>query len=348
MEALKTYDKERISALVNSRENETKIGEQVLPFSGWEQLKDSSAHFVLLGIPEDIGVRANHGIAGAATAWIPALKALLNTQSTHFLSGNELMVLGHFEFPDPENTDLENERSRQLKSALINTKNKLKALEDAVDEIDEQVYPVIQKIIAAGKTPIIIGGGHNNAYPILKGCALGFNKPMDVLNIDAHADLRPAKGRHSGNGFSYALKHEFLHHYSIFGLHQNYNNSGILTEISENPNINAVFFDDLLAADHSYLIELHPLISGLTNPTGLEIDLDCIENVLSSAFTPSGFQLNDIRKLILQTKKKFAYMHICEGAAKMRDGRESSATGKTIAYLVTDFIKAQLADSGSG
>ncbi|MBC8987142.1 formimidoylglutamase [Pedobacter sp. N36a] len=335
MEALKTYDKANISALVNSREGETKIGEQVLPFSGWEQLKDSPAHFVLLGIPEDIGIRANHGIAGAATAWIPALKALLNTQSTLFLSGNELMVLGHFEFPDPENTHSKNIR-------LENTR-----LENAVAEIDEQVYPVIQKIIAAGKTPIIIGGGHNNAYPILKGCALGLKKTMDVLNIDAHADLRPAKGRHSGNGFSYALKHGFLRRYSIFGLHQNYNSSSILTEISQNPNINAVFFDDLLAADHSYLMELHPLLSVLTNPTGLEIDLDCIENVLSSAFTPSGFQLNDIRKIILQTKKKFAYMHVCEAAAKMSDGRESSATAKTIAYLVTDFIKAQLVATGS-
>lgn len=335
MEALKTYNKERISALVNPRQGETKIGEQVVLFSGWEQLKDSPACFVLLGIPEDIGVRANHGIAGAATAWIPALKALLNTQSTHFLSGNELMVLGHFEFSDPENTDSQN-------ISTEHTRKENTPLENAVADIDEQVYPVIQKIIAAGKTPIIIGGGHNNAYPILKGCSLGFEKQMDVLNIDAHADLRPAKGRHSGNGFSYALKHGFLQHYSIFGLHENYNNRAILTEISRNQHINAVFFDDLLGIDHSYLIELHPLLSGLTNPTGLEIDLDCVENVLSSAFTPSGFHLNDIRKIILQTKKKFAYMHVCEGAAKMSDGRESTATAKSIAYLVTDFIKAQL------
>ena len=340
MEALKIYDKARISALVNSRADESKIGEQVLLFSGWEQLKDSPAPFVLLGIPEDIGVRANHGIAGAATAWIPALKALLNTQSTHFLSGNELMVLGHFEFPDPEKKNLEHINSENI--SLKNTNIENTELENAVAHIDEQVYPVIQKIIAAGKTPIIIGGGHNNAYPILKGCSMGFEKQMDVLNIDAHADLRPAKGRHSGNGFSYALKHGFLQHYSIFGLHQNYNNSAILTEISKNQHINAVFFDDLLSIDHSYLIELQPLLSGLTNPTGLEIDLDCVENILSSAFTPSGFHLNDIRKIILQTKKKFAYMHVCEGAAKMSDGRESTATAKAIAYLVTDFIKSQV------
>ncbi|MCX2452919.1 formimidoylglutamase [Pedobacter sp. PLR] len=324
MEALKTYSKAAISALVNHRVGEIKLGEQVQAFSSWEELKYSTATFVLLGIPEDIGVRANHGIAGAATAWAPALIALLNLQSNDFLRAKELMVLGHFVFKDPE----------------FNT---VTDLENAVTQIDEQVYPVIQKIIAAGKTPIIIGGGHNNAYPILKGCAKAFKKAVDVLNIDAHADLRPTRGRHSGNGFSYALKDGFLANYSIFGLHQNYNNSAILAEITGNPNVNAVFFDDLLKSEGTYQDALQPLLEGLGNETGLEIDMDCIENVLSSAFTPSGFQINDIRRIILHSKKKFAYMHVCEGATQLADGRESAATAKTIAYLISDFIKAQFA-----
>ncbi|WP_316840954.1 formimidoylglutamase [Pedobacter gandavensis] len=322
MEVLHIYEKAAISALVTQRPGEVKLGEQVQIFSSWEQLKNSPATFVLLGIPEDIGVRANHGIAGAATAWLPALKALLNIQSTDFLKGSELMVLGHFNFIDPVSTQV-------------------KDLENAVEQIDEAVYPVIQKIIEAGKTPIIIGGGHNNAYPILKGCALGFKKPMNVLNIDAHADLRPSQGRHSGNGFSYALKDGFLDQYAIFGLHQNYNNSAILAEIAGNPKINAVFFDELLSNGGTYQDALQPLMTQLNNSTGLEIDLDCIENVLSSAFTPSGFQINDLRKIILQSKKKFAYMHVCEGATQMADGRTSTSTAKTIAYLISDFLKAQ-------
>ncbi|MBB2150186.1 formimidoylglutamase [Pedobacter gandavensis] len=322
MEALKIYGKAEISTLIHQREGEVKLGTQVQIFSSWKELRDSPATFVLLGIPEDIGVRANHGIAGTATAWAPALKALLNLQSTDFLPGNELMVLGHFDFEDP-------------------AKNQIQNLENAVTQIDEQVYPVIQKIIEAGKTPIVIGGGHNNAYPILKGCAKGLKKAMDVLNIDAHADLRPTHGRHSGNGFSYAIQQGFLEHYAIFGLHQNYNNRAILVEIENNPKINTVFFDDLLKQEITHQEALSPLLAGLNNEPGLEIDLDCIENVLSSAFTPSGFQINDIRRIILQSRKKFAYMHVCEGASQMADGRASAATAKTIAYLVSDFIKAQ-------
>ncbi|WP_316750269.1 formimidoylglutamase [Pedobacter gandavensis] len=324
MEALNTYSKAAISALVNHRLGEIKLGEQVQAFSSWEELKYSTATFVLLGIPEDIGVRANEGIAGAATAWEPALKAVLNLQSTDFLNGRELMILGYFSIKDPEYTAIPD-------------------LQNTVSAIDELVYPVIQKIIEAGKIPIVIGGGHNNAYPILKGGSKAFQKAMDVLNIDAHADLRPARGRHSGNGFSYALKHGFLEHYAIFGLHENYNNGVILAEIEGNPKINAVFFDELLKSAGTYQEALQPLLDGLSNETGLEIDLDCIENVLSSAFTPSGFQLNDIRRIILQSKKKFAYMHVCEGATLMADGRTSTATAKTIAYLISDFLKAQSA-----
>ena len=322
MEGLKIYGKKDILALTGLRDGETKLGERVQVISSLDQLKTSAARFVLLGIPEDIGVRANQGIGGAATAWIPALKALLNTQSTSFLTGQELLILGHFHFEEPLDSDI-------------------KALEEAVVQIDEQVYPVIKEIIEAGKVPIVIGGGHNNAYPIIKGLSLALQNTIDVLNIDAHADLRPTNGRHSGNGFSYAIKNGFLRKYAIFGLHQNYNNTGILDQISENSNIDALFFDDLLKNNQPVMEQLQPLLKDLANEIGLEIDLDCIENLLSSAFTPSGFNINDIRRIILSTKKKLLYMHLCEGAVVLNDGRQSTGTAKAIAYLVTDFIKAQ-------
>ncbi|AOM76635.1 formimidoylglutamase [Pedobacter steynii] len=322
MEGLQIYGKEQILALVNQREGEMKLGEKVQVISSLEQLKASSARFVLLGIPEDIGVRANYGIAGAATAWQPALKAILNTQSSSFLSGAELLVLGYFNFPEPEETAIS-------------------ALENTVVQIDEQVYPVIKEIISAGKVPIVIGGGHNNAYPIIKGYSTALQKPVDVLNIDAHADLRPATGRHSGNGFSYAIKNGFLKNYAIFGLHQNYNNTGILDQLRTHSNINALFFDDLLKSNKPITDLLQPLLENLENEIGLEIDLDCVENILSSAFTPSGFNINDIRRIIHSLEKKLAYMHVCEGAVQLNDGRQSSGTAKAIAYLVTDFIKAQ-------
>lgn len=322
MEGLKIYTPSDISAVTNRREGELKIGERVQFTSSLDELAQSKAQFVLIGIPEDIGVRANYGVAGAGSTWPAALKALLNIQSTPFFNGDEILALGHFEFSAPVAPGI---ATLQLKVA----------------EIDAAVFPVIQKIVAAGKTPIVIGGGHNNAYPIIKGVSLALEGPIDVVNIDAHADLRPTNGRHSGNGFSYAINDGYLTRYGIFGLHQNYNNNSILQTIAENRHIYPVFFDDLLSTDQSILSAWNNLITKTGQTTGLELDLDCIEHVLSSAMTPSGFSLNEIRRIILTSSKKLAYLHICEGAVALIDGRQDQSTAKTIAYLVSDFIKSQ-------
>jgi len=320
MDNLKIYSRSDIDHLIIHRDGETKLGERVNAYRheaiSIEGLTANKSKFVLLGIPEDIGIRANAGIAGAASAWRTSLTAFLNIQSNRFLSGEEIMILGHFEITEPEDYSI-------------------KTLRNKVAEIDKMVYPVIEKIVAAGKIPIVIGGGHNNAYCIIKGASIAYKGPIDLLNVDAHADLRELEGRHSGNGFSYALKENYINHYLMYGLHQNYNNEAILSQIENNPKLKAIFFDDILmgADTSSFFDKLGPA-------AGLEIDLDCIQNVLSSAETPSGFAVNDIRKLILTHAKKFSYLHICEGATRMLDGRVSKLTSKLIAYLVSDFVKA--------
>lgn len=335
MEGLKIYDQDDIRALISFRDGERKLGEfvQTLPSrhcdsdisSGEvisiENLKNSTAKFVLLGIPEDIGIRANHGIGGASSAWLSSLKVILNIQSNAFLKGDELLVLGHFNFDEPR-------------------KHNINGLRQKVTEIDDYIYPIIEQIVASGKTPIVIGGGHNNAYPIIKGVSLGKGQSIDVINIDAHADLRPLEGRHSGNGFSYALHDSFLNNYAMFGLHQSYNNELILNHINNNPSIQAVFFDDILKSELPLTNHWHSLINHLDNDFGIEIDLDSVEGILSSAATPSGFALNDIRKLILNTKQPISYLHICEGAVELEDGRKNIATAKAVAYLVGDFVKS--------
>lgn len=328
MDRFKIYAKNDIDPLIIRRDGEVKLGERVSLCPGsesdslsqaLESLALSPAKFVLLGIPEDIGVRANGGIAGASSAWKTSLTAFLNIQSNRFLTGTNLLVLGHFEISEPQADDLH-------------------ALRNKVAQIDALVYPVIQKIIAAGKIPIIIGGGHNNAYPIIKGTSVALKKAIDVLNVDAHADLRDQEGRHSGNGFSYALADGYLGHYFMYGLHQSYNNESILSRIERDERLHAAFFEDILAG-----MENENFWAAWKDRTtiGLEIDLDSIQNVLSSAETPSGFTSNDVRKLILTTENKFAYLHISEGATRMLDGRVSRLTSKLIAYLISDFVKNQ-------
>jgi len=42
----------------------------------------------------------------------------------------------------------------------------------------EEVENVIKVNAGCKKIPVVIGGGHNNAYPIIKGVAKGYTKQM--------------------------------------------------------------------------------------------------------------------------------------------------------------------------
>ena len=176
MNHLHVISREELDRLISKRPGETKLGETIhtLDASNWEaQLQTVNAPFVLLGIPEDIGVRANLGVGGTHTVWMPALKAILNVQDTALLQGSKVVLLGAFDF------------SELMKQSEQLDVNDLRALVNTIDDI---VYPVIQTISRAGKIPIIIGGGHNNAYPILKGISRARGKSLNCINLDAHSD----------------------------------------------------------------------------------------------------------------------------------------------------------------
>lgn len=334
------YKKENYLAFTKTRGGETKLGEKIQAISNekkWQdELKKSSAKFVLIGIPEDIGVKANLGVGGTHSAWKSFLNSFFNVQHNSFLNGETVLLLGEFDFAE-----------FQKKS-----KNKpVEYLRDVVAEIDKQVAGLIQKVITCGKIPVIIGGGHNNAYGNIKGAALGLHQhnkikspKINVINFDAHADFRALEGRHSGNGFSYAMHEGYLAKYSIIGLHENYMSQSMLDNIRNNKNIQAHFFEDILVREKiAFSDAVGEALQFTRNTyTGIELDLDAIENVLSSAISPVGFTAIQARQFIHQTtiKNKIAYLHICEGAAELDNGLKSSTTGKLIAYLVSDFIKA--------
>ena len=90
----------------------------------------------------------------------------------------------------------------EAKNLDFNATNDRKRLSELVNQIDKEVVHTITSIVKTGKIPIIIGGGHNNAYGNIKGTALAKGKPINAVNLDAHSDFRILEGRHSGNGFS--------------------------------------------------------------------------------------------------------------------------------------------------
>ena len=100
----KPYQKQQILELTKVRKFETKLGETLQTVSNGvllaEALEQLSARFVIIGIPEDIGVLANEGNAGTSSCWDHFLHHFLNIQSNDFLDGENVAILGYFDFSD--------------------------------------------------------------------------------------------------------------------------------------------------------------------------------------------------------------------------------------------------------
>jgi len=329
---LKFYNKEVLLKLTNTRKGELKFGQAASTVDSFDTLKEKSQKYVLLGIPEDIGIRANYGKSGASKAWEAALTSLCNIQQTQYCQADNVVVLGEIDC------------SKQMQQALLldtNDAHYAEKLGELVTQIDHLVAEIVEKIVACGKIPILIGGGHNNSFGNLKGTSKALKKPINCINFDAHTDFRALEHRHSGNGFSYAAEEGFLNTYFIFGLHRNYTSQAVfdsMTRVSET--VQFSFFEDISIKNKKTFLEaLQEAEAFCTQkPFGLEIDLDAVANMGSSAMTPSGFSLEECRRFLqyFSVNKNCRYIHICEGAPN----RELFAgqVGKATAYLVSDII----------
>ncbi|MDD7887628.1 formimidoylglutamase [Flavivirga sp. 57AJ16] len=336
MDKLVVFKNSLRNKLLNKRLGESKFGEYTKILTSisniYEQLKNLDVVYVIIGLPEDIGVLANHGNTGTSKAWNATLKVLLNIQSNQYTQADKVLILGHLDF------SLEMSEASGLD--LSKEKDLLKARE-IVSKIDAHVTSIINQIILAGKKPIIIGGGHNNAYGNIKGTSLALNKPINVINFDAHSDFRPEEGRHSGNGFSYAYAEGFLKNYFIFGLHENYTSGKLFKSLNKLKSIEYNTFESLeIRKELKFKNELNRALKHVSDaPFGIEIDCDAIENIPSSAITPSGFSVNKTRRFLnfFAKQNNACYLHICEAAPNKKTDVK---VGKLISYLITDFIKA--------
>jgi formiminoglutamase len=308
------YSKSSIDPFLSIREGETKIG-QTCQFD----YSNNDSKYVILGISEDIGPQSNLGFSGSDNAFKSFITRFVNMQDNRFLKGNSICILGEI-------------KSNDLFES-IETGRKL------ISELDEFVKSIVEPIILSGKIPIVIGGGHNNAFPLIWASSLAKKESINVVNLDPHADCRALEGRHSGNPFSYAKHHQYLDHYSVLGLHQQYNNEMMYTYLEAN-NFNFTFFEDYLFNNRSLTQDIeHFAHVSFNKSIGVELDLDTIAFMPSSAFTPSGFTVNDARKYIhtIAKHKNISYLHLPEGAPSTL--KEEKIVGKTLAYLVSDFIK---------
>ncbi len=340
MERIIPFTSNDLAKITNHRSGEIKFGEKMITVpkntDTIEFFKTCEAKYVLFGIPEDIGVRANFGRPGAASAWNSSIKSIANIQHNRFCKGSQLIVLGQLDV---------SKVMKEVQNLDFNDSNDRSRLSQLVTIIDKDVSHIIFNIVKSGKIPIIIGGGHNNSYGNIKGSALAKGKSINAINFDAHSDFRILEGRHSGNGFSYAYEEGFLKKYFIFGLHENYTSKRVLDIIKKiESRVRFNTYESVnIRKEKEFDLEMAYALEFINNDFfGVEIDLDAIPNIACSAMTTSGFSVEQLRQFIsfFAKNKNATYLHICEGAPDLGEEKNNHLIGKLIGYLITDFIKS--------
>lgn len=343
MRHLKVYSKEDVMKQTTIRRFETKIGERIQIIKDAKKLEESlqasDARYVIVGVSESIGVKANLDTLDTESVWFPFLRAFLNIQSSDFLDGREVLMLGHFDFSDLSNV---------IEQSAQTSEEKVDAYRHAVNIIDDEVEQIIHIITQNKKLPIVIGGGQNNAYPCIKGAAKGWFKSgvipfaqINAINVDIRSDYRPLEGRHSGNAFRYAEEDGYLEKYCVVGLHENEIQQNVWLDIVNNPFVDCITFEDIFLHEKRTFLEAIDHATEFTIDTlcGIELDLNSIEGL-----SATGISVIQARQYLYfaALDSQPAYLHICEGGAKTNNEGRNYQSGSLVSYLVSDFIKALL------
>lgn len=169
---------------------------------------------------------------------------------------------------------------------------------------------------------------------------------INVVNVDAHADFKVAEGRHSGNPFRYAEEDGYLGKYCAVGIQEQYLPQNVLMDMHQNPFIDFITYEDIFLRERRNFIQAIAHATGFTEDTytGIEIDMDVVENTLSSAVSPTGISVLQARQYMAfaATDAKVAYLYLAEGAQHLETGQKQDTIGKLLACLVADFIKHHL------
>lgn len=142
---------------------------------------------VIIGFPQDEGVRRNGGRVGAAEAPRAIRSALWRLVSTDAFLGEEC----DFQLRPNSPLDIGDVR-----------------IPETLEESQEALGRIVANVLRANSVPVILGGGHETTFGHYLGYVYAYRN-VGIINLDAHLDVRPLiDGRgHSGSPFRQMMEH---------------------------------------------------------------------------------------------------------------------------------------------
>lgn len=299
--------------------SDVRLGDTVL--RGEKNFSDE-VRVCLIGVPTDEGVKRNGGRVGAKEGPDAIRRELY--KRTPFVIGKE---------KSPSDVCL-----FDLGNVKIG-----KTLEDTHDLLSDTVHA----LVAAGIVPIVLGGGHDIAYPNFIGFAKG-KQTVGVINIDSHLDYRkPAPKRNSGTSFRQMLdlpKSPLNAMNFVEVATQSFANSR--EHYSELIERGATVFSlrDVREEGITKVLDLsYELATTGTDSLYISFDLDAVNSTDApgvSASLPTGLTAEEFltAALFAGKRRKTKLIDIVEMNPKYdTDGRTAKLAALTIMYFLTGF-----------
>lgn len=296
-----------------------RLGE-LIPRAGIDETEKDTV--VIIGVPEDRGITANKGRAGAAAAPDDIRRRLYRL--TPGFSADFL-------------------RQRIIDAGNVVTAGL------SLEEVHQAESEAVAAIVSRGGLPIVLGGGHDLTYPGVAGLVQGAQIGRDglgLINVDAHLDVRSDEyGVNSGTSFYRALTQ--LPRQALCG--------GAFVEFGIQEQYNSPYYYNWVIGHGGHVITLREISERVMEfflqalslagrggrTTAVSLDIDAVRSTDApgaSASNPSGLKAPELDKIAYLAGRsvKVRYLDIMEVSPPLDEDHRTAALA---ASAIFSFIR---------
>ena len=223
--------------------------------------------------------------------------------------------IGSFDGPDAIRKQLAKMPNHLNSEVLLTDVGNVQCLNGDIEGAQLQLDHYVTSILSSDALPILLGGGHDMAYPHYSGIKryLNKNQSIGIINFDAHFDLRNNdKGNNSGTPFYQIAKDcqkdSSTFNYLCLGIREDANDK-VLFEIARELGVHYIANQDFSRSSAKHVVnKLLDFVSEVDH-IYTTIDLDGFSSAFApgvSAASPIGFappMVLETLQMIIDSKK---------------------------------------------
>jgi guanidinopropionase len=217
-----------------------------------------------------------------------------------------------------------------------------------------EIEAFYRQVVAAGVTPVSVGGDHSMTLPILR--AVGAGRPVGMVHIDAHGDTGDdymGSRFHHGAPFRRAVEEGVLDPKRVIqiGLRGTSTVAGSLWAFSEDSGMRVMPMDELHDRGWRWAVEEAHRVVG-SGPTYLSYDIDSLDPVYAPGTgTPEAGGMTSIEALRMVRGLRgidFVGADLVEVSPPFDVGNITSFNGASILFEILCVVAAARERGGSG